>query len=280
MRELDAVLITETVARLCAEANAALSADVTAALARAAAAEESPAGREVLRQLVENARLAACDADPICQDTGLAVVWVDLGQDVHIRGGGLCEAIDEGVRRGYRDACLRASVVGHPLRRVNTGDNTPAMIHVRLVPGEALTLTVAPKGAGSENMSALAMLRPADGRAGVIEFVVGVVERAGAKACPPLVVGVGIGGTMELAALLAKRALLRPLGEAHADPVTAELEAELLRRINDTGIGPQGFGGRCTALAVACETAPCHIASLPVAVNLNCHAARHATATI
>lgn len=280
MRTIDAALITETIAGLCVEANVRLPGDVTLALRRAAAAEESPVGRELIDQLVENADLAASSGDPICQDTGLAVVWADLGQDVHITGGSFYSAIDEGVRRGYRAGCLRASVVGHPLRRSNTGDNTPAMVHLRIVPGDRLTLTVAPKGAGSENMSALAMLRPADGRVGVIEFVVSTVERAGAKACPPLVVGVGIGGTMELAATLAKRALLRPLGSGSGDPDTAALENELLSRVNATGIGPQGFGGRVTALAVACETAPCHIASLPVAVNLNCHAARHATATV
>lgn len=280
MRDIDAALITETTARLCSVANIRLTDDVTAALGRAAAEEESPVGRELLGQLAENARLAAECGDPICQDTGLAVVWVDLGQDAHVVGGSLADAIDEGVRRGYRDSYLRASVVAHPLRRRNTGDNTPAVIHVRVVPGDRLTLTVAPKGAGSENMSGLAMLRPADGRAGVSEFVLRTVERAGAKACPPLVIGVGIGGTMELAATLAKRALLRPLGQPSPDAETAALEAELLERVNATGIGPQGFGGRITALGVACETAPCHIASLPVAVNLNCHAARHASATI
>lgn len=280
MREIDAALIAETVARLCGEANVRLPEDVLTALEDAERAEESPLGREVLAQLRENARLAAESGDPICQDTGLAVVWVDLGQEVHVVGGDLNEAINEGVCRGYREHWLRASVVAHPLRRRNTGDNTPAVIHLRVVSGDCLKLTVAPKGAGSENMSAVAMLRPADGRAGVVDFVLRTVERAGAQACPPLVVGVGIGGTIELAALQAKRALLRPLGQASEDPDAAALEAELLQRLNDSGIGPQGFGGRITVLAVACETAPCHIASLPVAVNLNCHAARHASATL
>lgn len=279
MRELPPATITEAVARLCGEANISLPTDVTCALAAAGEREEAPLGRQILAELVQNAKAAAESGDPICQDTGVAVVFVDLGQDLHISGD-LTDAINAGVRRGYREHHLRASVVEHPLRRRNTGDNTPAVIHVRIVPGDRLTLTVAPKGAGSENQSAVGLLKPADGRDGVVAFVTGVVSRAGARACPPLVVGVGLGGTMEQAALLAKRALLRPVDEASDDPDTAALERELLARINDSGIGPQGFGGRTTALAVACETAPCHIASLPVAVNLNCHVARHASVTL
>lgn len=279
MRELSSIAITEAVTNLCGEANIRLPADVRLALAAAQEQEESPLGRDIIAKLLENADAAADGGDPICQDTGVAVVFVDLGQDVHIDGD-LTEAINAGIRRGYGNYCLRASVVDHPLRRRNTGDNTPAVIHLRLVPGDHLTLTLAPKGAGSENQSALGLLKPADGRAGVVDFVVNAVVRAGARACPPLVVGVGLGGTMELTALLAKRALLRPLGQPSPDPDTAALEAELLARINESGIGPQGFGGRVTALAVACETGPCHIASLPVAVNLNCHVARHASVTL
>jgi fumarate hydratase subunit alpha len=218
---------------------------------------------------------------PLCQDTGLAVVFVELGQDAHVVGGDLRQAITEGVRRGYIEGYLRKSAVTQPFSaRVNTRDNTPPIIHFDVVAGDQLKITVAPKGAGSENMSALRMLVPADGRRGIVDFVVDVVDRAGANPCPPIIVGVGIGGTAEQTVYLAKRALLRPVGQPSPDPEVASLEAELLQRINDLGIGPAGLGGRCTALAVHVETYPCHIASMPAAVNIQCHAARHKEATL
>lgn len=280
MREVAASAIAEVVARLCIEANHRLPPDVMAALGRAAAEEESPLGREILGQLIENARLAESERLPMCQDCGVAVVFVELGAEVCTTGGTLAAAVNAGVRKGYADGLLRKSVVASPLRRENTGDNTPAVIHLKQVPGEGVRIIVAAKGAGSENMSALAMLRPADGVEGIERFVVGAVERAGASACPPLVIGVGLGGNFEGCALLAKEALLRPLGRPHDDEVTAALEGRLLDAVNATGIGPGGMGGRTTALAVHVETFPCHIASLPVAVNLDCHAHRHAEALI
>lgn len=279
MRTIAAEEITTVVARLCRKANAALGEDVLRALAEAREQEESPQGRDVLDKLLANARLAREEGMPLCQDTGVAVVFLEVGQDLHIAGD-LEAAVHEGVRQGYREGYLRASVVRHPLDRVNTGDNTPVVIHYRIVPGDRLRITVAPKGAGSENMSALRMLKPADGIEGVKRFVLEVVKKAGPNACPPLVVGVGIGGTMEKAALLAKEALLRPLGSRAADPLAAALEEELLAAINCLGIGPLGLGGRVTALAVHVAVYPCHIASLPVAVNLNCHAARHRSAEL
>lgn len=281
MRELPASVVTETVARLCMEANYDLGADVVAALEDALRREESETGRVVLQQILENARIARETQMAMCQDTGLAVVFLELGQDLHIVGGDLYEAIHEGVRRGYREGYLRKSSVRQPFSaRVNTGDNTPAIIHTQIVPGEQLRITVAPKGGGSENMSRLAMLTPAAGRQGVIDFVVRTVDEAGANPCPPIVVGVGIGGTFERVAFLAKHALLREIGTRNPDPELDELEQELLERINRLGIGPQGFGGRVTALAVHVEAEPCHIASLPVAVNLQCHAARHKEAVL
>lgn len=281
MRELPVSVVTETVARLCMEANYDLGADVVAALEDALRREESETGRVVLQQILENARIARETQMAMCQDTGLAVVFLELGQDLHIVGGDLYEAIHEGVRRGYRDGYLRKSSVRQPFSaRVNTGDNTPAIIHTRIVPGEQLRITVAPKGGGSENMSRLAMLTPAAGRQGIIDFVVRTVDEAGANPCPPIVVGVGIGGTFERVAFLAKHALLREIGTRNPDPELDELEQELLERINRLGIGPQGFGGRITALAVHVEAEPCHIASLPVAVNLQCHAARHKEAVL
>ncbi|MBC7224748.1 MAG: fumarate hydratase [Anaerolineae bacterium] len=276
MREVQASLITDAVARLCVEANYHLGADVVAALKRALEQEESPVGRDVLQLLLENARLAAEEVAPLCQDCGAAVVFVELGQDVHVVGGDLHAAIEEGVRRGYQEGYLRKSMVRQPFSaRVNTGDNTPPIVYVDVVPGDRVRLTVAPKGGGSENMSALGMLKPADGRQGVVDFVVRTVDRAGANPCPPIVVGVGIGGTAERAMLLAKRSLLRELGQPHPDPEVADLEREILARVNDLGIGPQGLGGRTTALAVHVEVMPCHIASLPVGVNIQCHSARH-----
>jgi len=276
MREIRASDIADAVARLSVEANYHLGEDVVRALTRALEQEESPVGREVLQLLLENARLAAEGVAPLCQDCGVAVVFVDLGQDVHIVGGDLHAAIEEGVRRGYKEGYLRKSMVRQPFSaRVNTGDNTPPVVYVDVVPGDRVRLTVAPKGAGSENMSALAMLKPADGRAGVVDFVVRTVDRAGANPCPPIVVGVGVGGTAERALLLAKRALLRELGTPHPDPEVADLEWEILARVNDLGIGPQGLGGRITALALHVEVMPCHMGSLPVGVNIQCHSARH-----
>jgi fumarate hydratase subunit alpha len=281
MREIQAADITATVSRLCWEANYFLGDDVFRALERAQASEPSLAGREALRQIIENACIARDESVPICQDCGLAVVYVELGQDVRVVGGDLYKAIEEGVRQGYTEGYLRKSAVRQPYSaRVNTKDNTPPIIHTEVVPGEHLKLTVVPKGGGSENMSAVKMLTPAAGRQGVMDFVVETVEKAGSNPCPPIIVGVGIGGTFEWAAHLAKKSLLRTLGEPNPDPEVAELERDLLERINRLGIGPQGYGGRTTALAVHVETFPAHIASLPVAVNLQCHAARHKEATL
>lgn len=281
MRTLEAAEVSAAVAKLAMQANYYLPADVAAALARGQEREESPLGREIFQQIRDNAAIARDEQRPMCQDTGLAVVFAELGQDVHIVGGSLADAVNAGVARGYTDGYLRKSVVAEPLfKRRNTGDNTPAILHVTIVPGDKLRLILAPKGAGSENMSALKMLKPADGVAGVKQFVVDTVINAGSNPCPPIVVGVGVGGTMELAALLAKKALLRPLAVRHAQPEYARLEEELLTLVNKSGIGPQGLGGRITALAVNIEWYPTHIAMLPVAVNINCHATRHAEITL
>jgi fumarate hydratase subunit alpha len=280
VKSIEAVLITETVARLAVEANEHLGGDVVKAFEKGLASERSPAGKDILRQLLENSRLAAEEQVPMCQDTGLAVVFLELGQDVHIEGD-LNEAVQDGVRRGYADGYLRKSVVFPPWgERRNTGDNTPAIIHTRVVPGESLRIVVAPKGGGSENMSALRMLKPAEGWPGVKDFVLQTVRTAGPNPCPPLVVGVGIGGNFEYAPFLAKKALLRTVGERNPDPETAAREEELLDAVNRLGIGPAGFGGDVTALALHIETHPCHIASLPVAVNINCHAHRHHEAVL
>jgi fumarate hydratase subunit alpha len=275
MREIDVGKVTEEVARLSMEANYELEKDVLDAIGQGLEREESPVGKEILAQLLENAEIARTEKMPICQDTGLAVVFLEIGQEVHITGGELEAAIHEGVRKGYIEGYLRKSVLGDPLRRVNTKDNTPAVIHVRIVPGDAFRIWVVPKGGGSENMSKIAMLKPADGVEGVKAFVLEAVRTASANPCPPIVVGVGVGGTFEQCALNAKRALLRSIGSKHPDSFYEELERELLERVNDIGVGPQGLGGRITALAVHVEAAPCHLASLPVAVNINCHAARH-----
>lgn len=281
MREVNVDLITQTIERLCIEANYYLPADVKRALEEAVSKEESPLGREILQDLIKNAEIACREDMPICQDTGLAVVFLELGQDVHLVGGDLTEAINEGVRRGYINGYLRKSSVDDPfLERKNTGDNTPAIVHTTIVPGDKIKIIVAPKGGGSENMSALAMLKPADGVEGIKRFVVETVEKAGPNPCPPIIVGVGIGGTIEKTTLLAKKALLRTIGEYNQNPEVAKLEKELLEEINKLGIGPQGFGGRITALAVHIETFPAHIASMPVAVNIQCHAARHKEAII
>jgi fumarate hydratase subunit alpha len=281
MREIHTDLIRDTVARLCVESNYYLGADVVAALRKYREAEISPVGQEVLDQILQNAEIARVQQMPLCQDCGLAVVFLELGQEVHIVGGGLNEAISEGVRKGYAKGYLRKSMVERPFSaRINTKDNTPPVIHTTVVPGDALRIIVAPKGGGSENMSQLGMLKPADGREGVIRFVLDAVRRAGANPCPPIIVGVGVGGSAEKTVWLAKHALLREVGLPSPDPELAELEAEILDRVNRIGIGPQGFGGLTTALAVHVETFPCHIASMPVAVNIQCHSARHKEAVL
>ena len=276
MRELSAQLITETVRRLCMEANCHLPQDMKNCISSSLKLEDWHGAREILERIVENYEIADEENLPICQDTGVACVFLKIGQEVHIDGD-VNEAVNEGVRQGYRDGYLRKSVVRDPLDRVNTGDNTPAFIYYELVPGDRVEITVAPKGFGSENMSRIKMLRPSDGVQGVVDFVVQAVEEAGPNPCPPIVVGVGIGGTFDKAALLAKKALLRPVDVANENPFYAQLEQELLEKINALGIGPQGLGGRTTALAVNIETLPTHIAGLPVAVNINCHVTRHQT---
>ena len=275
MREISSDIITQTIAQMCIEANHHLTPDMEAALINAGESEVSPLGKQVLSQLRENLKIADEDMIPICQDTGMAVVFVEMGQEVHITGASLSDAINEGVRKGYTEGYLRKSVVGDPLERVNTGDNTPAVIHYDIVPGDTFKLTVAPKGFGSENMSRVFMLKPAEGIEGVKNAVLTAVNDAGPNACPPMVVGVGIGGTFEKAAIMAKRALLRPAGEHSEIPYVSDLEKELLEKINKSGIGPGGLGGRMTALAVNILTYPTHIAGLPVAINICCHVNRH-----
>jgi len=274
MRQIDAKEITRKVKEAAIAANYDLGDDLLAALKQGEKEEESPSGREIFRQLLENARIACQERIPLCQDCGLAVIFAELGQEVQIIGGDFEQAIQEGVRQGYGEGFLRKSLC-HPLTRANTGDNTPAVIHTRIVPGDRLKLTVVPKGGGSENMSRVHMLKPAEGWAGVKEKVVATVREAGPNPCPPIIVGVGIGGTFERAAFLSKKALLRDVGHANPDPELAALEKELLQAVNDLGIGPQGLGGRITALAVHLLMQPSHIASLPVAVNIQCHASRH-----
>ena len=276
IREIRVQEITEAVEKLCVKANYYLNDDIMNALKKGAASEESDTGRLILEQLVENAETAAREQMAICQDTGMAVVFLELGQDVHITGGNLADAVNEGVRRGYEKGYLRKSVVRDPLERKNTGDNTPAVIHYDIVDGDGLKITVVPKGFGSENMSAVRMLKPSDGVGGVKSFIEETVEKAGPNPCPPVIVGVGIGGTMEKAAILAKKALLRPVDRRNADEKLRRLEEEMLERVNRLGIGPAGLGGRMTAIAVNIETYPTHIAGLPVAVNMSCHVTRHA----
>lgn len=281
MREIAASDITDLVARLYQEANFRLPLDVVAALENARGREESELGREVLTTLLENARVADEKHVPLCQDTGLAVIFAQVGQDVRITGATLSAAADAGVARAQKEGYLRASVVRGPLtNRENTRDNTPAMLHTELVSGNGVTITVLPKGGGSENMSRLAMLKPADGVDGVVEFVVDTVRKAGASPCPPIFLGVGVGGAMDTAALLAKKALLRSAGEPSTDPAVAQLEQQIRRRVDDLGIGPGGFGGTVTCLGVAIEEYPCHIASLPVAVNIQCNSHRRATGSL
>ncbi len=279
MREIDVTVITEKVKELCISANTDLGEDVLEALDRAMEKEESPLGVEILKELKENARIAKEEQVPICQDTGVAVVFIELGQDVHLVGGNLKEAIDEGVRQGYREGYLRKSLC-HPFSRANTRDNTPAIIHTEVVPGDKVKIVVAPKGGGSENMSRVTMLTPSEGMEGIKRYVVQRVKESGSNPCPPTIVGVGIGGTLEMAALLAKKSLLRPVGSKNPDPELMKLEQEILDEINRLGIGPQGLGGRTTTLAVHILMTPCHIASLPLAVNIQCHAQRHKEAVI
>lgn len=279
VREIPVSAVTEAVRRLCIEANTRLAPDLLDAYARAREAEESPLGRDILGKMLENAAVARAEGLPACQDTGMALVFLDLGQDVHLTGGDLAPAVDEGVRQAYAQGRFRASTLD-PVTRQNPGDNTPAVLHLRLVPGRQIGLTVMPKGFGGENFSRVQLFPPAAGLDGVRKFVVETVDLAGSRSCPPLIVGVGLGGTLELAALTAKRSLLRPMGQRHPDPALAELERELLAAINRLGIGPQGLGGRITALDVRVDTTPTHIGSLPVAVNLQCHCHRHATAVL
>jgi fumarate hydratase subunit alpha len=281
MREIQASDITQTVSRLCIEASRYLPDDVLAALQQAEAHEVSPLGKRILGKILENASIASAKSLPLCQDTGITVVFLEVGQDLHVVGGDLYAAVQQGVHNGYTDGLLRKSVVEHPFSaRLNTDDNTPAVIHTDIVSGEALKITVMPKGGGCENMSYFQMLTPAAGREGAVDFIVNCVDRSGANPCPPIIVGVGIGGSADKAMSLAKHSLLRPVGKAHPDSETAALESELLGRINALGIGPIGVGGSTTALAVHVETYPCHIASLPVAVNLQCHSARTKSAEL
>jgi fumarate hydratase subunit alpha len=281
VRDIDAGEITKTVTRLFIEANYYLTDDVLTALQRARDTEESLVGKEVLAQLIRNADVAAKEQIALCQDCGAAIVFLELGQEVHITGGDLNTAVNAGVRQAYETGYLRKSMVFQPFSaRVNTQDNTPAIIYTDIVPGDKLKIIVAPKGGGAENMSRLIMLTPSAGRQGIIESVVKAIDEAGSNPCPPIIVGVGIGGTAEKTMLMAKKALLRKIGLHNADPEIAELEKELLNRINELGIGPMGYGGRITALAVNVETFPAHIASMPVAVNINCHSARHKDAII
>lgn len=280
MREISVKDIISRVKDLCIDANYNLGEDVEKALKEGYQKEESPTSKETLNQIIENVQIAKQGEFPLCQDTGFAVVFVDMGDQVFVKDGNLFDAINEGVRQGYKEGYLRKSILGDPIERKNTGDNTPAVIHMNVVKGDKLKITVAPKGGGSENMSEVKMMKPSDGVEGVKEFVVDMVRRSGSNPCPPIIVGVGIGGTFEKCAEMAKRALLRPVGDRNPNPFYAKLEEELLEKVNKLGIGPQGFGGRVTALDVHVETYPCHIASFPAAVNIQCHAARHKEAVI
>lgn len=280
MREIDVKIIENKIAELCIEANHFLGDDVKSCIKRMASEEDWPVAADVLKSIEENIGIAEEGVFPLCQDTGMACVFIEIGQDVHLTGGLLEDAVNEGVRKGYTEGYLRKSVVEDPLRRINTGDNTPAYIHTEIVGGDKIKITVAPKGFGSENMSRIKMLPPSAGEKGVKDFIVETVELSGANPCPPIVVGVGIGGTFDKAALMAKKALLAPIDNVNEDPYYAQMEEEVLDRINQLGIGPQGFGGRTTALAVNVIAAPTHIAGLPVAVNINCHVSRHKEAVI
>lgn len=280
MREIEAAQITEVVERLCVEANEHLPEDVKCAIWDCRAREDGTIAQGVLDDIIENFEIADRECVPVCQDTGMACIFLEIGQDVHITGGDLTEAVDEGVRRGYERGYLRKSVVKDPVRRGNTGDNTPAMLYTEIVPGEQIRITAGPKGFGSENMSAIRMFKPSAGLQGIKDFILETVEAAGPNPCPPMVVGVGIGGTFDKAALLAKKALMRPLDSSHEDPFYAELEEEMLEKINRLGIGPQGFGGRTTAIGLNIETLPTHIAGMPCAINISCHVTRHKTEVI
>lgn len=280
MREIQADQIRDVVERLCIEANEHLPEDVKDAIKDCRRCEDGQIAGNVLDKIIENFEIADRECVPICQDTGMACVFLEIGQDVHITGGDLSEAVDEGVRRGYEKGYLRKSVVKDPVRRGNTGDNTPAMLYMEIVPGEHIMVTVGPKGFGSENMSAIRMFKPSAGLQGIKDFILEIVEMAGPNPCPPMVVGVGIGGTFDKAALLAKKALMRPLNSSHPDPFYADLEKEMLQKINELGIGPQGFGGRTTAIGLNIETMPTHIAGMPCAINISCHVTRHKTEVI
>lgn len=280
MRQIGINEILKTVKDLSIEINTCLGEDVVDALKKAREEEKSPTGKEILGHLLENIRIAKEESVPICQDTGLAVIFVDVGQDVHLIGGDLREAINEGVRQGYREGYLRKSVLDDPLMRKNTGDNTPAVIHIDIVPGNKIKIKMAAKGGGSENSSAMKMMKPSDGEDGIKAFVLDTVRDAWANPCPPIIVGIGIGGNFEMAPTLAKKALFRHLGDHNPAPHLADLEREILKEVNGLWIGPEGFGGTVTALAVHIEAAPCHIASLPVAVNIDCHVSRHREATL
>ncbi len=280
MREVSVKDIISTVKDLCIEANYQLGEAEEKALKEGYQKEESPTSKETLKQILDNVQIAKEGVFPLCQDTGFAVIFVDMGDQVFVKDGNLFEAINEGVRQGYKEGYLRKSILADPIERKNTGDNTPAVIHMNVVKGDKIKIIVAPKGGGSENMSEVKMMKPADGVEGVKEFVIDMVKRSGSNPCPPIVVGVGIGGTFEKCAEMAKRSLLRPIGSRHPNKFYADLETELLEKINKLGIGPQGFGGRVTALDVHVETFPCHIASFPASVNIQCHAARHKEALI
>ncbi|HVP35731.1 MAG TPA: fumarate hydratase [Terriglobales bacterium] len=280
MREISVKEIISKVKDLCIDANYNLGEDVEKALKEGFQKEESPTSKETLNQIIENVQISKQGEFPLCQDTGFAVVFVDLGDQVFVKDGNLFDAINEGVRQGYKEGYLRKSILGDPIERKNTGDNTPAVIHMNVVKGDKLKIIVAPKGGGSENMSEVKMMKPSDGVEGVKEFVIDMVRRSGSNPCPPIIVGVGIGGTFEKCAEMAKRALLRPVGDRNPNSFYAKLEEELLEKVNKLGIGPQGFGGRVTALDVHVETFPCHIASFPAAVNIQCHASRHKEAVI
>ncbi len=277
MREIQASQITDTIQRLCIEANTVLPEDMKQAISACRACEDGEIARGVLDNIIENYQIAEKEQVPICQDTGMACVFLEIGQDVHFAGGDLTEAVNEGVRRGYEKGYLRKSVVKDPVRRGNTGDNTPAMIYTEIVPGENVKITVGPKGFGSENMSAIRMFKPSAGLQGIKDFILETVETAGPNPCPPMVVGVGIGGTFDKAAFLAKKALMRPVDSENPDPYYADLEKEMLEKINKLGIGPQGFGGKTTAVGLNIETMPTHIAGMPCAINISCHVTRHKT---
>jgi fumarate hydratase subunit alpha len=279
IREITTELITQTVAQLSISANFNLGEDVLAAYRNALAIEDSPTGKEILRQIIENAEIAKKEEVPSCQDTGAAVIFLELGQDVHITGGSLINAVERGVEKGYSEGYLRKSMCD-PFTRKNTRNNLPAIIHLEIVPGDKLKITVAPKGGGSENMSTVIMMKPSEGESGVIQSVVDWVGKAGPNPCPPTVVGIGIGGNFERSAYLAKKSLLRPIGQRNSDPKLADLEQKILDRINSSGIGPMGLGGRITAFDVHIELMPCHIASLPLAINIQCHASRHKEAVL